>query len=300
MVKRVVPLATALAVLGVLAAACGGSSSPSSASTQLTITTKTGSSASVLVPGDATLECGGSGGPTATGFLERNAEAACAAVAKDVLAAIAKDQQSGRLCSEIYGGPQTARIAGTANGKKVDLSVARTDGCGVADWVALEPLLGSPERTADVPKGTPATTTTTAGPTTYTVQRGDTLTSIAKHFGVRVADLLAANAFADPDNLTEGQRVTIPTVMPAQLTVTRDPANPNQLDFALSGALSGELVTFTVTSPAGTFTGPAHDVASDGTVSATYDTGGGAGSYTVAANGSQGSTASTTFGLTTG
>jgi LysM repeat protein len=298
----VVPLAFALAALGTLAAACGGPSASSSAPTQLTITTNTGSANSVLVPGEAELECGGPDGPQASGFLAQNADAACAAVEQGVLTDISKDQESGRLCSEIYGGPQTARIKGTAHGKKVDLSVSRTDGCGVGDWTTLAPLLGDPERTGVVAKGKvpSSTTATSAGPTTYTVQRGDTLTSIAKRFGVRVSDLLAANTFANPDNLTEGQTVTIPTVARPRLTVTRDATNPNQLDFALAGALPGELVSFTITSPAGTFTGPAHDAAADGTVTATYDTGGTVGSYTVTASGSQGSTATTTFGLTAG
>ena len=283
-------------------AACGTSSSESSAPTQLTITTKTGSADSVLVPGDAFLECGGPEGPKATGFLGQNADAACAAVEQGVLTEVTKSQSSGRLCSQIYGGPQTARVKGTADSNKVDLSVTRTDGCGIGDWTLLEPLLGAPDRTGDVPKGKPvsSTTTTTAGPTTYTVQRGDTLTSIAKRFGVRVTDLLGANTFANPDNLTEGQTVTIPKVTPPTLLVTRDPTEPNQLDFELTGALSGELVTFTITSPSGPFTGPAHAVASDGTASATYDTAGATGTFTVAANGSQGTTAQTTFQVSAG
>ncbi len=298
--KRVVSLAIAF-VVGL--AACGGSS-PSSADapTTLTLTTKTGAATSVLVPGEATLECGGADGPTATGFLEQNAAAACAAVAQGVLQDVVKSQRSGLLCSQLYGGPQTARIEGTVDGKKIDLSVSRTDGCGVSDWTALAALLGDPDRTGDVPRGKPAssTTSTTAGPTTYTVQRGDTLTAIAKQFGVRVADLLAANTFADPDNLVEGQSVTIPKTTPPALTVTRDAAAPNQLDLTMIGALSGELVTFTISSPAGSYTGPAHQVAADGTVNATYDTGGTTGSYTVTANGSQGSTATATFALTAG
>jgi LysM repeat protein len=299
-VKRVVSLTIAFAA-GL--AACGGSS-PSSANapTSLTITTKTGAANSVLVPGDATLECGGADGPTATGFLAQNATAACAAVASGALQKVAQSQRSGRLCSQIYGGPQTAHIKGTVDGKKIDLSVSRTDGCGISDWTALTALLGDPDRTGDVEKGKPAssTTSTTAGPTVYTVQRGDTLTSIAKRFGVRVSDLLTANTFTDPDNLVEGQSVTIPKITPPELTVTRDATTSNQLDLAMSGALSGELVTFTITSPAGSFTGPAHKVAADGTVTASYDTSGTTGTFAITANGSQGSTATATFALTAG
>ena len=51
-----------------------------------------------------------------------------------------KDQ----ACAQVYGGPQHARITGTVAGRKVDLTVTRTDGCGIRDWDRLEWLLGPP------------------------------------------------------------------------------------------------------------------------------------------------------------
>jgi LysM repeat protein len=42
------------------------------------------------------------------------------------------------------------------------------------------------------------------------VQKGDTLTSIAKMFGVTVAQLLAANKIRNPDHVEAGQQLTIP------------------------------------------------------------------------------------------
>ena len=39
-----------------------------------------------------------------------------------------------------------ARVTGTVQGERVDMTVTRTDGCGTADWQALEPLLGDPQR----------------------------------------------------------------------------------------------------------------------------------------------------------
>ncbi|MFI5099325.1 MAG: SSI family serine proteinase inhibitor [Actinomycetes bacterium] len=44
-------------------------------------------------------------------------------------------------CTEIYGGPQTARITGTWAGKAVDARLSRTDGCQIARWNGLSGLL---------------------------------------------------------------------------------------------------------------------------------------------------------------
>ena len=47
----------------------------------------------------------------------------------------------GRQCSQQYAGPEWARIRGVVNGRKVDLTIARNNGCGIADWRALKGLL---------------------------------------------------------------------------------------------------------------------------------------------------------------
>lgn len=287
------------AMLATTVTACGGTGSgSSSAATSLTISTRTGSE-SVLVPSDATLECGNT--PKATGFLHAVAGPACEAVEGGAVTEVAKSQKSGRLCSQIYGGPQTAHITGTIDDKRVNVRVDRTDGCGVEDWTALEAVLGPPERTGDVNRA--STTTTTAGPTTSTaqvtthvVQRGDTLTSIAQQFGVRVADLRAANPqLADPDNLVEGEVITVPLSSRPVLTVTTPTDQPFQLQFSLSGAQPGEQVVFIVATPQGSFTGPPHVADDQGAVSAVYDAGGLAGDYAVLAKGSLGSVARSDF-----
>src|SRR3954464_14610348 len=56
----------------------------------------------------------------------------------------------------------------------------------------------------------PATTSSTV-PQEYVVQAGDSLSKIAKMFGVTVAALVAANGIQDPDKIAEGQRLKIPT-----------------------------------------------------------------------------------------
>lgn len=46
-----------------------------------------------------------------------------------------------RMCTEIYGGPQTARVTGTFRGEPVDARFKRTDGCEISRWDAYVDLL---------------------------------------------------------------------------------------------------------------------------------------------------------------
>ncbi|MGW0855684.1 SSI family serine proteinase inhibitor [Streptomyces sp. NPDC002690] len=45
------------------------------------------------------------------------------------------------MCTQMYGGPATARITGTWRGRPVDTTVNRKNGCEIARWNALSPLL---------------------------------------------------------------------------------------------------------------------------------------------------------------
>jgi hypothetical protein len=71
-----------------------------------------------------------------------DAEAACAHLdgLDDPFAPLPADQ----LCTEIYGGPQTARVTGVWAATPVDLALSRTDGCRIAQWDSLGPLLPGP------------------------------------------------------------------------------------------------------------------------------------------------------------
>jgi hypothetical protein len=65
---------------------------------------------------------------------------ACAAVAQlkpDELA----PPRSDVACTQIYGGPETASIRGTLNGQQVNASFRRTNGCEIARWKSVAPLL---------------------------------------------------------------------------------------------------------------------------------------------------------------
>ena len=45
------------------------------------------------------------------------------------------------MCTEQYGGPQRARVTGTWHGRAVRASFTRTDGCQIARWDAIVPVL---------------------------------------------------------------------------------------------------------------------------------------------------------------
>jgi LysM repeat protein len=71
---------------------------------------------------------------------------------------------------------------------------------------AVEPPAPNPV----VKKAADATAKAPAAPGTYEVQKGDTATSIAKHFNVPVDDLLKLNKITDPKKLQLGQPLKIP------------------------------------------------------------------------------------------
>ena len=86
------------------------------------------------------------GAPHATGFLRNAAGPACALIADRVVQQVAASQRSRRVCSQVYGGPQSAHITGIVGREGINLTVNRTDGCGTTDWQTLAPLLGDPQQ----------------------------------------------------------------------------------------------------------------------------------------------------------
>lgn len=77
----------------------------------------------------------------------------------------------------------------------------------------------------------------TATSSTYTVARGDTLSSIAEHFGIRLDDLLAANPEVVPEALSIGQALKIPAGSPAASDIsTPAPAEIGPVQCYQSGA----------------------------------------------------------------
>ena len=48
-----------------------------------------------------------------------------------------------KMCTQQYGGPQTAVVTGWYLGREVNCRFARTDGCEIARWRAMAALLGA-------------------------------------------------------------------------------------------------------------------------------------------------------------
>jgi Subtilisin inhibitor-like len=48
------------------------------------------------------------------------------------------------VCTEIYGGPQRARVVGRVNGRRIWATFTRTNGCNIDRWQRLSPWLLPP------------------------------------------------------------------------------------------------------------------------------------------------------------
>jgi hypothetical protein len=46
-----------------------------------------------------------------------------------------------QACTQQYGGPETATVKGTLDGKEIDAKFSRENGCEIARWEAAQPLL---------------------------------------------------------------------------------------------------------------------------------------------------------------
>ena len=70
-------------------------------------------------------------------------EAACAVIAAKG-AAVFEPTPAGMACTELYGGPQEARVIGSVNGQDVDSRFSRKDGCEIARWDAIASFVPVP------------------------------------------------------------------------------------------------------------------------------------------------------------
>jgi hypothetical protein len=61
---------------------------------------------------------------------------------EQVRSAIAGAQDEERACTLQYGGPEKAHVTGTVDGKDVDVTIDRADGCGITDYDALFAAFG--------------------------------------------------------------------------------------------------------------------------------------------------------------
>lgn len=64
-----------------------------------------------------------------------DAREACRALARPaVQERLVGGPSQDQVCTQVYGGPQTAMLSGTLEGQSVNTVVTRDDGCGIGDW----------------------------------------------------------------------------------------------------------------------------------------------------------------------
>jgi hypothetical protein len=100
------------------------------ADTDLTIVVNDGSGSTITWR----LTCHPAGG------THPNPEAACRALETNGTAALPPVAED-KACTQIYGGPETANITGTWQGKQIMSSFARNDGCQIRRWKLMEEVL---------------------------------------------------------------------------------------------------------------------------------------------------------------
>ena len=127
-------LALALVALALVAAGCGeddeepAAAAPSGSLAQLTVTV------------DEDGEGGAAAKTTEVSCDAAGYSAVCGAVAK-LPAKVFEPTPGDVACTQQFGGPETATVKGTLNGKAVDAEFARSNGCEISRWEKAQPLL---------------------------------------------------------------------------------------------------------------------------------------------------------------
>jgi hypothetical protein len=99
-------------------------------------------------PADAltvTIHPKGDGGPKRTRTVD------CAADPTSCAVPMAPTSPT-TACTEIYGGPATATVTGTLDGKPVDAEFSLNNGCEISRWDKASALLGDPPA-MHIPRG---------------------------------------------------------------------------------------------------------------------------------------------------
>ncbi|MET9771168.1 SSI family serine proteinase inhibitor [Streptomyces sp. NPDC006415] len=119
----------------------GGGTAPGEADEVLTrLTVSVENSGVPGADGTFELECGPTGGshPQGQAACDRLAEAGATRAGRQELF---RETPEGTMCTMIHGGDATARIVGTWEGRAVDTTASRRDGCEIARWNSLVPVL---------------------------------------------------------------------------------------------------------------------------------------------------------------
>ncbi len=156
-------LGAGLLVMALATGACGddadldAGADPGDPTTTTTTTTTTGQApraeltftVRLLGPGGDpstyALTCTGATGALAGDPAPAAADAMCLALENPAVGRrLVVGPPADQMCTEIYGGPETAEVTGTLDGASVDAEFHRTNGCGIADWDLFATLLPEP------------------------------------------------------------------------------------------------------------------------------------------------------------
>ncbi len=115
-----------------LGAGCAGAPSPGSsqvrADVSVVIQDPQGSPVSYVIRCD-------DGEASVRGGAQIDAADACRALARPAVQnRLVRGPSPEQVCTQVYGGPQTAMLSGTLDGQSVSTVVTRDDGCGIGDW----------------------------------------------------------------------------------------------------------------------------------------------------------------------
>jgi hypothetical protein len=80
----------------------------------------------------------------ADGFLRDAGAGRACTHARRITELLSTDPDPNRACTEIYGGPERARVSGRIGARRIARGFSRTDGCQIADWRTAMPLLPRP------------------------------------------------------------------------------------------------------------------------------------------------------------
>lgn len=99
---------------------------------------------------ESTLTCDGGEAVASGAIADRGEDAACARV-REIADLLLAEPDPDRICTSIFGGPQTARVSGTIGDERVERAFSRENGCAISDWDAAVPLLPPAEGEAPPP-----------------------------------------------------------------------------------------------------------------------------------------------------
>ena len=110
---------------------------PGGGSAELTIVVKPSESEPAI---HYTLTCKG-GAPTDES-QHPTAAKACQTLKNNPALLIPQPRNKDVVCTQQYGGPQTATVTGVVDGVPVDMSFSRRDGCEISQWNGAASILG--------------------------------------------------------------------------------------------------------------------------------------------------------------